>query len=67
MTFYQTRLNKFLQFLGRQAEEPMGEITKKDILAFRNSLVRQMEFLSTSANEPSAPVHPKAQLLGLLL
>jgi site-specific recombinase XerD len=42
MTFYRTSLNKFLQFLGQQAEEPMGEITKKDIVAFRNSLVRQV-------------------------
>jgi hypothetical protein len=38
MTFYRTSLNKFLQFLGQQAEEPMGEITKKDIVALRDSL-----------------------------
>jgi integrase len=37
-----------LQFLGQQAEEPMGEITKKDIVAFRNSLVRQISAKSVN-------------------
>jgi hypothetical protein len=27
MAFYQASLNEFSQFLGRQADEPMGELT----------------------------------------
>jgi integrase len=42
MTFYQGSLNKFLQFLGRRADEPMGEITKQDVVAFRDALLRQV-------------------------
>jgi hypothetical protein len=30
------------QFLGRRADEPMGEITKQDVVAFRDALIRQV-------------------------
>ncbi len=49
MTFYQGSLNKFLQFLGRRADEPMGEITKQDVVAFRDALIRQV---SANDREP---------------
>jgi site-specific recombinase XerD len=42
MTFYQESLSKFLQFLGRRADEPMGEITKQDLVAFRDALLRHV-------------------------
>ena len=42
MTFYQGSLNKFLLFLDRRADEPMGEITKQDVVAFRDALLRQV-------------------------
>jgi len=40
--FYQASLKKFLHFLGRRADEPIAEITKEDVVAFRNSLVNQV-------------------------
>jgi len=42
MDFYQTSLRKFVQFLGQRADEPIGEITKQDVVAFRHSLVVQV-------------------------
>jgi site-specific recombinase XerD len=42
MDFYQTSLRKFVQFLGQRADEPIGEITKQDVVAFRHSLVGQV-------------------------
>ena len=42
MDFYQASLNKFLHFLGRRADEPIGEVMKEDVVAFRNSLVNQV-------------------------
>jgi hypothetical protein len=33
---------KFVQFLGQRADEPIGEITKQDVVAFRHSLVGQV-------------------------
>jgi site-specific recombinase XerD len=39
LTFYQVSLNKFSQFLGRRADEPVGEITKQDVVAFRDALI----------------------------
>jgi hypothetical protein len=42
MTFYQGSLNKFLLFLDRRADEPMGEITKQDVVAFRDPLIREV-------------------------
>jgi integrase len=32
-------LAKFVEFLGRRADDPIGEITQQDIVAFRNKLV----------------------------
>jgi site-specific recombinase XerD len=42
MDFYQTSLRKFVQFLGQRADEPIGEITKHDVVAFQHSLVGQV-------------------------
>jgi septal ring factor EnvC (AmiA/AmiB activator) len=42
MDFYQAGLKKFLRFLGQRADEPIGEIIKEDVVAFRNSLVNQV-------------------------
>jgi hypothetical protein len=42
MTFYQGSLKKFLLFLDRRADEPMGEITKQDVVAFRDPLIREV-------------------------
>jgi hypothetical protein len=36
--FYQNSLGKFLDFLGPRADQPITEVAKKDIVAFRNSL-----------------------------
>jgi site-specific recombinase XerD len=36
--FYQNSLGKFLDFLGPRADQPMTEVAKKDIVAFRNTL-----------------------------
>jgi integrase len=42
MTFYRGSLNKFVQFLGNRFDEPIGEITKQDVVAFRNSLIKHV-------------------------
>jgi integrase len=42
MTFYRGSLNKFVQFLGNRSNEPIREITKQDVVAFRNSLIKQV-------------------------
>ena len=42
MTFYRTSLAKFLQFLGKRSNDPMTEVTKQDVVAFRNSLITQV-------------------------
>jgi site-specific recombinase XerD len=42
MDFYQTSLRKFVQFLGQRADEPIADITKQDVVAFRHSLVGQV-------------------------
>ena len=39
MDFYQTSFRKYVQFVGQRADEPIGEITKQDVVAFRHSLV----------------------------
>ena len=41
MTFYRSSLAKFLQFLGKRSDDPMTEVTKQDVVAFRNSLITQ--------------------------
>jgi hypothetical protein len=52
MDFYQASLKKFLDFLGQRADEPIGEITKEDVVAFRNSLISQVS--AKTANHRSA-------------
>jgi site-specific recombinase XerD len=42
MAFYRGSLGKFLQFLGKRSDDPIAEITKQDVVAFRNSLVTQV-------------------------
>jgi integrase len=42
MIFYRGSLNKFLHFLGNRSDEPIREITKQDVVAFRNSLIKQV-------------------------
>ena len=42
MTFYRSSLAKFLQFLGKRLDDPMTEVTKQDVVAFRNSLITQV-------------------------
>jgi integrase len=42
MTFYRGSLNKFVQFLGNRFDEPISEITKQDVVAFRSSLIKQV-------------------------
>ena len=42
MTFYRGSLNKFVQFLGNRSDEPIREITKQDVVVFRNSLIKQV-------------------------
>jgi len=42
LAFYQNRLGKFLEFLGPKAEAPMRDVTKADIIAFRNRLLTQV-------------------------
>jgi len=37
--FYQNSLAKFLDFLGPKADAPISEVTKADIVAFRNRLL----------------------------
>src|SRR5215475_9646203 len=40
--FYQNSLGKFLDFLGPKADAPISEVTKADIVAFRNRLLTQV-------------------------
>jgi hypothetical protein len=42
MTFYRGSLDKFVQYLGGRAYEPIGKTTKQGILAFRNCLRNQV-------------------------
>lgn len=39
MAFYRKSLAKFVEFIGRRADDPISEITQQDIVAFRNNLV----------------------------
>ena len=40
--FYRKSLAKFIEFLGPRADQPITEITKQDIVAFRNKLATQV-------------------------
>jgi site-specific recombinase XerD len=42
MTFYRDSLAKFLQFLGKRSDDPITDVTKQDVVAFRNSLITQV-------------------------
>jgi site-specific recombinase XerD len=42
MVFYRGSLHKFLVFLGNRVDEPIREITKQDVVAYRNSLTKQV-------------------------
>jgi integrase len=42
LAFYQNSLGKFLEFLGPKADEPMRDVTKADIIAFRNRLLTEV-------------------------
>jgi integrase len=42
MTFCRSSITKFLQFLGKRSDDPMTEVTKQDVVAFRNSLITQV-------------------------
>ena len=42
MDFYPARLAKFSQFLGDRSSNPIAEITKQDVVAFRRSLIAQV-------------------------
>lgn len=40
--FYVASISKLVSFLGKRALEPLGEVTKDDIVAYRNSLAKQL-------------------------
>jgi integrase len=42
MAFYRKSPGKFVEFLGRRADDPISEITQQDIVTFRNNLVPQV-------------------------
>jgi integrase len=42
MAFYRKSLGKFVEFIGRRADDPISEITQQDIVTFRNKLVPQV-------------------------
>ena len=42
LAFYQNSLGKLLQFLGPKADAPMSDVTKADIIAFRNRHLTQV-------------------------
>ncbi len=37
LVFYSAAINKLVEFLGRRADAPLSEITKGDLIAFRNA------------------------------
>ena len=41
MVFYRKSLAKFIEFLGPRADQPIAEITKQDVVAFRNKLANR--------------------------
>jgi integrase len=40
--FYVASISKLISFLGKRALEPLGEVTKEDIVAYRNHLAKQL-------------------------
>jgi integrase len=48
--FYRTSTAKFITFLGERADIPVSELTKSDIVAYRNSLAKSLSAKSTNHN-----------------
>lgn len=48
MAFYRKSLGKFVAFLGDRAADPIGEVTRRDVVAFRSSLSEKVS--SKTAN-----------------
>ncbi len=48
--FYRTSIAKFIAFLGDRADAPLSELTKADIVAYRNSLAKSLSAKSTNHN-----------------
>jgi integrase len=46
--FYRTSTAKFIAFLGERAEVPLSELTKSDIVAYRNSLAKSLSARTTN-------------------
>ncbi|MGA8655140.1 MAG: site-specific integrase [Chthoniobacterales bacterium] len=46
--FYRNRLGKFLDFLGPRADHPITEVTKQDVVAFRNRISTQVSAKTTN-------------------
>jgi Phage integrase, N-terminal SAM-like domain len=40
--FYVASISKLIDFLGKRALEPLGDITKEDIVVYRNHLAKQV-------------------------
>jgi integrase len=48
--FYHISSAKFIAFLGERADIPLSELTKSDIVAYRNSLAKTLSAKSTNHN-----------------
>jgi integrase len=48
--FYRTSAAKFIAFLDQRAEEPLNELTRGDIVAYRNFLAKTLSARSTNHN-----------------
>jgi integrase len=48
--FYRTSTAKFIAFLGERAEAPLNEITKAEIIAYRNALAKSLSAKSANHN-----------------
>jgi integrase len=42
LAFYEDSASKFIAFLGNKADAPLAQLTKRDVLAYRNSLTRSL-------------------------
>src|SRR5215472_13458866 len=77
MVFYRKSLAKFIEFLGPRSDQPITEITKQDIVAFRNKLATQvaartanhdlktLKMLFKSARRDSVVIDDPAEFAGL--
>jgi integrase len=50
VAFYRISTAKFIAFLGTRADLPLSELTKSDIVAYRNSLAKTLSPRSTNHN-----------------